>query len=425
MKKISSKETTKAAVNLSRDVTGTETVEQEFSKILTLNREAAADRIFDATMVEGSTEEMENENLEEMIKESPREVQNPSGVLTPPVPANRFRVTARAIESILIESIRDIREVTDYQDETEAEMPLVARTPNGDYLMDGRSLVERARAAGETSILCEVDTVAAHDETDLCLRKVAIRSQTRGGRARYAELARNAYKLELLLLSGNSDLRALAHGGRRTGEAFVGDQAKDVRVVLAERLGKSRNTINAYISHAKYISDEVMSQLVQGDKDKEFFEKFGRLKNKLIERLQEQRKTIEEITREVSALILQCTNEGFPAPAPAPTQPQPQTTPVLSIPQEDVSDAEDNEPVDEEIVDEEIPAAPESGENPVQSIKRSSLEVSSRLSQRIENANDAAALYTALIQEIQALTAIVAQIAGLANPDLKEEQKAA
>ncbi len=350
--------------------------------------------------------------------------QEPQGILNVTPPADRFRVTARSIESIPIENLQDITEIADYKDATEASMPLVTRTPDGNYLMDGKDLVNLARAAGETSIFCKVDTVAEHNLINLCLGKAGARSQTRGGRPRYAELVRNAYKLETQILQENPDLKTLAHGGRRTGEAFIGDSANDVRIVLVERLSKSKNTINTYISHAKYISDHIMSLLIQGDRDKKFFEKFGHLKTKLIERLQEQSKTPDEITTEVSTLMLQFIDGVIPAPVPI--QPQSQSTQGTS--QENPPENEDKEEEDikKESIDEQTQIGTEPAENPIAKLKRSTIEVSARLSQRIETVNDANILYNVVMDEIRALNAIASQIiAGLTNPESQQEQKAA
>jgi len=167
-----------------------------------------------------------------------------------------------------------------------------------------------------------------------------------------------------------------------------------------------------------------MSQLVHINKEKDFFEKFGKLKVQLVERLQEQRKTPGEITTEVSALILQCAIEGFPESAPV----HPQSQVASTVPQEEqpeVNEDEDenNEP-DVETADSPI-SADEYSDNPIETAKRSTREVSARLSQKIENANDAKTLYTVLIDEIRALTSIVSEIKPLVKPDSAEVQRAA
>ena len=393
------------------------------------------DRIVDAVTDEnentaGTSETVEpimescgNENLEEMVKDFNLDFQNPLGVLKAPEPWERFKVVERAIAPLAPEILQDIEDIEDYLDRTEASMPIVAQTSEGFFILDGKDMIESAKTSGETSIFCEIERVAEHNLTDLLARKAGIRSQTRGGRARYAELARNAAKLEAKLLQEN-DLVSFRHGGRRIGESFVGESEKDVRTVMVERLSKSRNTVNNYIAHTRYVSDVAMSQLVRINKEKDFFEKFGKLKGRLIERLQEQRKTPAEITAEVSALILQCAINGFPESALA----HPQSQISSTVPQEEQPEIDEdgnvNDETDVENANAPIPAD-EYSDNPIESAKRSTREVSARLSQEIEAANDATTLYTVLIDEIRALNSIVSRIEPLVKPDSATEQQAA
>ncbi len=364
-----------------------------------------------------------NENLEAMINDLNLDFQNPLGVLKAPDPWERFKVVERAIAPLAPEILQDIKGIDDYMDSTEAAMPIIAQTPEGFFILDGKDMIESAKTAGETSIFCEIDRIAEHNLVDLLARKAGIRSQTRGGRARYAELARNAAKLEAKLLQ-ETDLVSFRHGGRRIGESFAGDSEKDVRTVLVERLSKSRNTVNNYIAHTRYVSDAAMFQLVRINKEKDFFEKFGKLKVRLVERLQEQRKTPDEITTEVSTLILQCAIEGFPEPAPVRPQSQvASTVPHAEQPEMDEEEDVNDEP-DVENADALISAA-EYSDNPIESAKRSTREVSARLSQKIETANDATTLYTVLIDEIRALNSIVSRIEPLVEPDSAEVQRAA
>lgn len=365
----------------------------------------------------------ERESLAERIKDFSLDFQNPLGVLKDPDPWERFKVVERAIAPLAPEILQDIKDIDDYLDHTEASMPIIAQTPEGFFILDGKDMIESARTTGKTSIFCEIDRITEHNLTDLLARKAGIRSQTRGGRARYAELARNAAKLEAKLLQEN-DLVSFRHGGRRIGESFVGDSEKDVRTVMVERLSKSRNTINSYIAHTRYVSDAAMSQLVRINKEKDFFEKFGKLKVQLVERLQEQRKTPGEITTEVSALILQCAIEGFPESAPV----RPQSQVASTVPQAEQPEVDEDEDIDDETdvenADAPIPAD-EYSDNPIESAKRSTREVSARLSQEIETANDATTLYAVLIDEIRALNSIVSRIEPLVKPDSATEQQAA
>jgi len=364
---------------------------------------------------------MENENLAEMVKETTTKLQDSSGALNETPPADRFQVRARSIETASIENLLRIEQIEDYTDPPDATRPLILRTPEGDFVIDGQHHISAAIARGETSIECEVDVVEEHNLTDLCLRKAGARSQTRGGRARYAELVRNANELERLLLSENSDLKSFGHGGRRFGEGFIGDSEKDIRTILEIRLSKSRTTINAYLAHGKYISDEALSVLIDGNKDKTFFEKIGRLKGRLLQRSQEEEKTPDEITAELSAFVRHCAENGIPEIPRAPQTPsQPNPDPHREEDDDD-GDMEDNDPDQEE----EQTESGQGNVDPIITLKRSTLEVSSRLSQRIEESNDATSLYEAVTEEIRALTEIATRIDVLTHPGTRDEAEAA
>jgi len=163
-----------------------------------------------------------------------------------------------------------------------------------------------------------------------------------------------------------------------------------------------------------------MSQVIQGNKDKSFFEKFCRLKSKTVERLQEQRKTNDEITADVSALILQCVYDGFPESTM--TQSQPEAAP--SVLQEDQPDIEQDEVPEEEPLEESTQSYTQSDDNPIEAAKRSTREVTVRLSQKVDTVCDATSLYMALMEEIRALTMIASEIAGLTDIGSPQEQQA-
>jgi hypothetical protein len=394
------------------------------------NDNATADHLVDETTYqpddEGGTKylTMDNENLEEMVKEIPTEIQDSSGVLNEISPDEKFQVTERSIETLQIADLHDIEDIEDYRDASDATRPLVVRDPEGYYILDGVNLVNAARDAGETSMACEVDVIQEHSLTELCLRKAGIRSQTRGGRPRYAELVRNAIKLQSLLLSEGSELKSFGHGGCRYGEGFKGDSESDIVTILEFRLGKSRNTINNYLAHGEYISDEVLTLLVATNKDKQFFEKVGRLKRKKLQNLQEEYKTRDEIKAEISAFVQHCAESGIPEVSKAPQIPSQlnqNPPPVESL----GSDDEDEEDVDDSNQEEEQLEYGQGNADPITILKRSILTVSVRLHQRIEISNDATSLYRAVTEEIRALFEIASSIEGLTNPGFRGNPEAA
>jgi len=162
-----------------------------------------------------------------------------------------------------------------------------------------------------------------------------------------------------------------------------------------------------------------MEILVSNNKDKKFFEDVGRLKSKLRQRLQEEEKTQDEITAEISTLIRQYAEDGFPEPVRVQLQPN------QNPPHEDPPENEEDEFTEVNDAEDIIPEVEQIQEDPIINIKRSTLAVSSRLSQRIEATNDLTCLYNAVIEEIRELNAIATQIAVMTNSGNREEREAA
>ena len=98
------------------------------------------------------------------------------------------------------------------------------------------------------------------------------------------------------------------------------------------------------------------------------------------------------------------------------------------MPQEEQPEVNEDEYVNDEpdVENADAPiSADEYSDNPIESAKRSTREVSARLSQKIETAYDAKTLYAVLMDEIRALTSIVSEIKLLVEPDSAEVQRAA
>jgi hypothetical protein len=131
-----------------------------------------------------------------------------------------------------------------------------------------------------------------------------LRVKPRGGTASYAEIMRNVKRLEEMLLASNNDLRTLGHGGTRRGEEFVNNKHENVIKVLALRLGKSISTIKQYLSHARYLSEEMLNILATRGINKDFFEKANANKTATLTRLKSNRKPDGEITDQISNYML-------------------------------------------------------------------------------------------------------------------------
>jgi hypothetical protein len=241
---------------------------------------------------------LNHEDLEE-------DFESPSASSTEPEQTvSRFATIDRSIEDLPVTSIRHFNLIPDFFHPTSNDKPIVVRTPEGLFCLDGYDLIEEARNAGVETLSCEVDTMAEHSDAELCVRKAAIRSATRGGKGEYLENARNARDLKPILLSSNDSLRDLDHGGRRRGEGFVANPEDDVRHVIALRLGKEKDTVNTYLRHLEYLSDEAIQFFIARGAKKQFFEKAQKQKRLLLRTYTADGTPEEDIMQNVSSLLM-------------------------------------------------------------------------------------------------------------------------
>jgi hypothetical protein len=102
----------------------------------------------------------------------------------------RFKTTQENIAELPIKSIQPHRLIPDYRDPTESILPIVVQSPNGCYCIDGWNLIEQSKATGQPAIRCYVFHIQEHSDTELAIRKVAIRTKPQGGNGSFSELVR-------------------------------------------------------------------------------------------------------------------------------------------------------------------------------------------------------------------------------------------
>jgi len=139
-----------------------------------------------------------------------------------------------------------------------------------------------------------------HSDSELMIRKVGMRTATRGGEYVYAEVIRNTRELYNHLKSSQADLRDYGHGGRRRGEGFVNNRDDDTRHVISVRLCMNRDTVNNHLNYAEYLSQDVLNFFIQQRATKKFFEAAQKEKRKRMKNLVSRRVSEEELTREIS-----------------------------------------------------------------------------------------------------------------------------
>lgn len=232
----------------------------------------------------------------------------PPGVLNNPQ-SERFKTTQEDVAELPVESIQPYPLIPDYRDPTESTLPIVIQSPAGCYCIDGWNFIEQAKTAGQPAIRCYVFHIQEHSETELAIRKVAIRTKPQGGTCSYAELVRNTRLIAKILMDEIENPVVFSHGGSRQGANFTNNKEDDLRQVLSERLGKDRSTINDYLNFGRHLSDDALETLVTANTGKAFFEKVRVNKRILIKNLESDGLASGDITTEVSIKMIEWLGE--------------------------------------------------------------------------------------------------------------------
>jgi hypothetical protein len=247
------------------------------------------------------------DNPTDEIQVSPGELKaSPEGEVQPPVEENvcRFRTTSETYDDLDPREVLPVTGVPDYLDPTASLHPLVVESEGIYHCIDGWEMILKAIEEGKDRIRCDVSHVPGCSETELSIRKAAVRTMPKGGVARYPELIRNAIILSKMLLSSKEDLVVYSHGGDRRGEGFKKNRENSIRLVLAERLGKSEKTVSSYLSYGEYLTNGALETLIQAGATKEFFEEAQRVKRRMLADLKSSNASEEEICVQISQAMI-------------------------------------------------------------------------------------------------------------------------
>jgi hypothetical protein len=228
----------------------------------------------------------------------------PPGVLNADQTA-RFKTTQEDIAELPIKAIQPCPLIPDYRHPTESILPIVVHSPAGSYCIDGWNHIEQAKDASKPAIRCYVFHIHEHSDTELAIRKVAIRTKPQGGTGSFAELVRNTKIVVKYLMDEMENPIVFSHGGARQGTNFTNIKVDDLRRVLSKRLGKEPSTINGYVNFGRHLSDDVLEILVASKTSKAFFEEARVNKRTLINHLESEGLAKEDITARVSSKILE------------------------------------------------------------------------------------------------------------------------
>jgi len=190
--------------------------------------------------------------------------------------------------------------IPDYKDKTKSLLPVIVETPSSFHCIDGWELIEESMTKNESEVKCHIYTLSHISEIELAIRKVVIRTLPKGGCATYPERVRNVSLLLHFLTESKENPLIYSHGGARRGEDFVNNREENIRMVLADRLGRAVKTISKYLNHAEYLDEKTFNHLIELEADKKFFEKAQKIKIIIIKNLKHQGESEESITNTVS-----------------------------------------------------------------------------------------------------------------------------
>lgn len=229
---------------------------------------------------------------------------------------DKYSTCREEIADLETTSIQPCPIIPDFITPTLSTQPIVVRMQEECFCIDGGNYIEQAVAEGRTTIRCHIFHILHRSDTELAIRKAAIRVMPQGGKCSYAELVRNISQLYRALKNTSDDLVLFTHGGARRGDNFIDSKENNIRTVLANRLGKSQTTINKYIQHGDSINDAAMEELVKAGVPKAFFEAFQNEKVRIIAQ-QSEKKDPAAISEAISSEVMQWLEEAQnPDPQP-------------------------------------------------------------------------------------------------------------
>jgi len=219
-----------------------------------------------------------------------------------PVKEEPIIVTAHEIEVLQIDQIKFIDAIGDYPESLNLH-PVACRTEFGEFCVDDACKIFKTKDLGLTEIKSEVFTLSRHSDLDLNIRKATRRIMPTPGRAPFYQIAVNVRKCFELLIATSESLVIFGQGGDRISDKFIGDRQNDGRLILQLRCGRSRDSVNSYLSATEYIISEVQEYLYQEEATKSFCDLIRKEKSHLVNTLQSQRLAKDVISAQVSSAV--------------------------------------------------------------------------------------------------------------------------
>jgi len=215
----------------------------------------------------------------------------------------------KSIESLDLDRIQHFSGIPDFIDPTRSPYPIIIKSSSSLQCIDGWEMIEQAKHRGETALTCEIYHIQQDSEIEYALWKASVRTMPIGGRCIYPEKVRNTCRLFTMLCESTENPVIFSHGGARRGVSFTISPDDNIRLLLEDRLGKKPKTINKYLNHGQFISDETIQNLIDARVKKGFFEAIQKDKQRLIDDLKAEQKRPDEIVKAVSERILSWLEE--------------------------------------------------------------------------------------------------------------------
>ena len=210
----------------------------------------------------------------------------------------------KSFESLEIENIEHFSGIPDFIKPTYSQYPIIVKSPSSIHCIDGWERIEQAKERNETEISCEIFHILSGSEIEIAIWKASVRTKSLAGRCIYAEKVRNTCRLFTMLSESVENPMIFSHGGARRGDGYIDRPENNIRLVLADRLDKSPNTISKYLQHGDYLSDETLQTLIDVNVKKGLLEAIQKDKQGLIDELKAEQKSPDEIVKAVSDRVI-------------------------------------------------------------------------------------------------------------------------
>ena len=232
-----------------------------------------------------------------ILNQEPKHQDSP-GILTESKPV---LISSKEYKRINLEDITPYVGILDYIEPKSSAFPTIVKTPTKHFCVDGEYLIQEAIKGKESSILCHVIHINIESELEIAIQKATIRTISAEGKPHFAEMVRNCKKLLEIFLSTMENPKFYSHGGNRKGIHYDPTNREDnIRVLLAERFGKSKSTIDKYINYGEYLDDVILDSIIQSNVAKNYFEDAASNKRRLIKNLKSEEKDENFISKNVS-----------------------------------------------------------------------------------------------------------------------------